>query len=58
VVALTDRFGQSCRGRDGMRLLRFQVGTPLGSVTRLGVLGPSGRQVVDLAAAYAFLLWV
>ncbi|MER3439105.1 MAG: hypothetical protein C4346_16795, partial [Chloroflexota bacterium] len=39
-----------------MRLLRFQVDTPLGSITRLGVLDPSGSQVVDLAAAYASLL--
>lgn len=36
-----------------MRLLRFLVQTAAGAVPRLGALDPSGKQVVDLAAAYA-----
>ncbi len=39
-----------------MRLLRFQADTPFGPVARMGALDPSGRQVVDLATAYAALL--
>lgn len=36
-----------------MRLLRFLLETPAGAVPRLGALDPSGKHVVDLAAAYA-----